>query len=113
MSVGRMPLVSLTLKNYCYQVKFCCVRKYALRLRTPDTVERPWLDLASGRRISLPLLGERVGVRAGVSAHLKVCAKTKSDFRAEFQHRPTRHLRLDKSEARNPKSETNSKSEKA
>src|SRR5437762_14265191 len=42
---------------------------------------------------------------------LRVCAKTKSDFRAEFQHRASRPLRLDKSEARNPKSETNSKSE--
>ena len=38
-------------------------------LRTPDTMERSWPELASSRRNFLPLLGEREGVRADVSVH--------------------------------------------
>src|SRR6266516_634256 len=41
--------------------------------------------------------------------HLRVCTNTKSAFRAEFQHRATRHLRPDKSEIRNPKQIQNPK----
>src|SRR5437867_209898 len=38
---------------------------------------------------------------------LRVCAKTKSDFRAEFQHRATRHFKA--RQIRSPKSETRNK----
>src|SRR6266699_1488139 len=60
------------------------------RLRDPDLVEKPWTGLVSSQRSFLPLLGaplahpmgegsgvremesgERVGVRAGVSAHFE------------------------------------------
>ena len=39
-------------------------------LRTPNVVEKRWPDRATGRRILLPLRGERAGVRAVVPAHL-------------------------------------------
>src|SRR5437667_11709882 len=42
------------------------------RLTTPDAVEKSWPELASSRRMFLPLLGERAGVRAGVSVHSAV-----------------------------------------
>src|SRR5438477_3818852 len=41
-----------------------------LSLSVPDPVEKPRPDLASWWRIFLPLLGERAGVRAGISVHL-------------------------------------------
>src|SRR5206468_6421145 len=37
------------------------------RLRPPDSVNQLWPELAISRCLLLPLLGERVGVRAGVS----------------------------------------------
>ena len=60
------------------------VDQCGLKLRTPNSVEKPWSDLAPTRRTFLPLLGaplshrmgeretesgERVGVRAGFSIH--------------------------------------------
>jgi len=34
-------------------------------LTTPDAVEKSWAELASSRRMFLPLLGERAGVGPG------------------------------------------------
>src|SRR6266581_3707910 len=42
------------------------------RPTTPEVVEKSWPELASSRRMFLPLLGERAGVRAGVSVHSAV-----------------------------------------
>src|SRR5206468_3229788 len=47
------------------------------RLRNPDFAEIPWPQLASARRIFLPLLGERAGVRADVSARITSKNRTK------------------------------------
>src|SRR5438477_11362850 len=39
-------------------------------LRTPDPVEKRWPEIATSRRSLRPLLGERAGERAVVSAHI-------------------------------------------
>src|SRR5439155_15088544 len=41
----------------------------AAKAQAPGAVEEPWSELASSRRALLPLLGERAGVRAGISIH--------------------------------------------
>ena len=46
-------------------------------LTTPDAVEKSWPELASSRRMFLPLLGERAGVRAGVSLRITSMNRTK------------------------------------
>src|SRR5206468_11239055 len=67
---GRERLDMTMPKSECRIPKECQSSKAEDRLETPGRVENPWPELASSWRMLLPLLGERAGVRAGVSVHL-------------------------------------------